>query len=53
MTLVRVAALAHLLCSMAVMGFQLALAFGAPLGAYAMGGRYGDRKSTRLNSSHT
>lgn len=41
MTLVRVAALAHLLCSMAVMGFQLALAFGAPLGVYAMGGRYG------------
>jgi hypothetical protein len=41
MTLVRAAALVHLTCSVGVAGFQLALAFGTPLGAYAMGGRYG------------
>jgi len=37
------AALVFALASGVVIGFQLALALGAPLGAYAMGGRYPGR----------
>jgi hypothetical protein len=37
---VRAAAITHAACSVAIIGFQLALAMGAPLGRYAMGGVY-------------
>ena len=40
MNLSRVAAIVHLVVSLGVVGFQLALAAGAPWGAYAMGGAF-------------
>jgi hypothetical protein len=38
-----VAALAYLAATLLVVGFQVALALGAPWGAYAMGGRFPGR----------
>ena len=43
MNLPRSAAVAYALASGVVIGFQLALAFGAPWGAYAMGGAFPGR----------
>ena len=43
MAIETAAALVFALASGVVIGFQLALALGAPLGAYAMGGRYPGR----------
>jgi hypothetical protein len=40
MTITRVAALIYAIVSSAVVAFQLALAAGAPWGAYAMGGAF-------------
>jgi hypothetical protein len=43
MDLADLAALAYLAATLLVVGFQVALALGAPWGAYAMGGRFPGR----------
>ncbi len=43
MDVVALAALAYLAGTLLVVGFQIALALGAPWGAYAMGGRFPGR----------
>jgi hypothetical protein len=43
MDLADLAALAYLAVTLLVIGFQVALALGAPWGAYAMGGRFPGR----------
>lgn len=40
MDIADLAAIAYLLATVLAVGFQVALALGAPWGAYAMGGRY-------------
>ena len=40
MDVTELAAVAYLLATAVAVGFQVALALGAPWGAYAMGGRY-------------
>ena len=43
MDLAAIAALVYLAATLVVVGFQVALALGAPWGAYAMGGRFPGR----------
>ncbi len=48
MDLADLAALAYLAATLVVVGFQVALALGAPWGAYAMGGRFPGRFPPRM-----
>jgi hypothetical protein len=48
MDLADLAALAYLAATLLVVGFQVALALGAPWGAYAMGGRFPGRFPPRM-----